>query len=283
MNNPQPPDIFSADCERVQDTLFSLMESEPNMPTELNAADQSFLDQHLLSCANCRMYRQSIQHLKQSLADLEPLEVPAGLEDRIIGEIAAIAEPIAVEQPAAQPVATSSHASGSNTVVPFRWKRLAPLAAAVMVVALAIPILMQTFGPQPVQPGQQVAQLPQQSTPKAVPTVLPADTTGNHIASDTEVVQPAKTELTAHQPTASVTQPAARQVAHTRLAPSTARNVAEPTPAATQTTTTSEPETDITQIASALPQSASQHFSDTYASTTEGDVYYDPVSTLVGF
>ena len=98
MTNPQPPDLFSADCERVQDALFSLAEAEMNheanrlSASELNEADRLFLEKHLLTCEACRMYRQDMQYMAQSLSGLEAVGIPAGLEDRIMANIAELAD-----------------------------------------------------------------------------------------------------------------------------------------------------------------------------------------------
>lgn len=291
MTNPQPPDLFSADCERVQDALFSLADAEMNheanrlSASELNEADRLFLEKHLLTCEACRMYRQDMQYMAQSLSGLEAVGVPAGLEDRIMANIAKLVGPDAssASNQAVTSVATLVAAPAQPR---SSWKRYAPLAAAVMVVALALPFITQSFGPQSNPAGpQQVAQRPAGQTPAmpGSPTEHAALPQHNATSGPAELATvPAKgTTSKSATPNTNTTQ-----ATHTSASVQTATRPTI-TPAANQSpvdSTAAQPaDTDVTQLASALPQSASQHFSDTYDSASESDVYYDPVSTLVGF
>ncbi|MCE3234674.1 MAG: hypothetical protein K0Q50_854 [Vampirovibrio sp.] len=298
MTNPQPPDLFSADCERVQDALFSLtdaemiaemnIEADTLSASELNDADRLFLEKHLLTCEECRLYRQGLQHMTQSLSGLEAVGVPAGLEDRIMANIAELAGPEAIEpEVSEQEVAPVATLAAVPTQSRLAWKRYAPLAAAVMVIALALPFLTNPFAPRHHQAGQPVAQRPATTSPtSAIPTPStgqPAPPHHEATSSPTKLATvPAKSSASTSETlkTATVT----RTIANAPQPQTTPRHGAQPAsrPSAVQSASTGT-ETDVTQIASALPQSASQHFSDTYDSASESDVYYDPVSTLVGF
>src|SRR5687767_8281428 len=111
-NQQPPPDAFSMDCARAQDILFDLQEAQMEAGSGIivTAEDQSRLERHLADCAHCRSYRQTMTNLAQSVTQLEPVPVPAGLEDRIIAKI-------------------SLEASFSKNALPsgFQWKKYMPI------------------------------------------------------------------------------------------------------------------------------------------------------------
>ncbi|HEY9685659.1 MAG TPA: anti-sigma factor [Coleofasciculaceae cyanobacterium] len=134
MTNLQPPEQDINFCARARDLMIGALEGDA--AAEL---DRAFLDTHLAECANCRSYRQTMQHLAISLKNVQEIPVPAGLSDRIL-------ERIATEAP------NSTVISGR-----FGWKKAAPIAAAVLVVALAIPLALNILGPKP-DGGPEIAQ-----------------------------------------------------------------------------------------------------------------------------
>lgn len=58
----------------------------------LSPAEQEKLNAHLASCAKCQRLYDDLLSLHTVLADLPPVEVPAGLKDRIMDAVAAEAE-----------------------------------------------------------------------------------------------------------------------------------------------------------------------------------------------
>jgi hypothetical protein len=134
MSNLQPPEQNAVFCARARDLMIGALEGDAVAEPE-----HAFLDTHLAECANCRSYRQTMQHLAISLKDVQEIPVPAGLSNRIL-------EGITTEAPNSRVV------SGR-----FGWKKSAPIAAAVLVVALAIPFALNAFGPTP-DGGPEIAQ-----------------------------------------------------------------------------------------------------------------------------
>ncbi len=278
-NQQQPPEFLSADCERVQDALFSQMETD--VPVALNPDAQAFLDAHLIHCQSCRLYRHSMQHLQLSLQELDMVETPVGLEARIMGKIAALPP---VESPEKREPIKQAAPGGLN------WKKFAPLAAAVLVVAIAIPMVTQTLAPQPhPATGQQVAQAPTASkaisvpqgkpapiAPQEIATVRPSENPEQSISNKPAPTHPHKTLAQQATSAAGIN---GQQLAYN---PSDNSDFQTEDNTAPEASTTADNTTDATQLASAS-QSISQSFGDTYASEKENDVYYDPVSTLVGF
>ena len=283
MTNQQPPEFLSADCERVQDALFSQMETDA--PIALNPDAQAFLDAHLIHCQSCRLYRHSMQHLQLSLQELDMVEPPAGLEDRIMGKIAAL-----------QPVEGLEKREALNQAAPggLNWKKFAPLAAAVLVVAVAIPLVTQTLAPQPHPPaGQQVAKTPAiHSKAISIQQGKPAPIAPQEIATALPSKNPEQPVSTAPSPVVHPHKALARQATNTagingqQLAynPSDNSDFQTEDNATLEASTAADNTADATQLASASASpSINQPFGDTYASEKETDVYYDPVSTLVGF
>ncbi len=203
----QPPNHPQHNCEQAQDLIFSLQEGEP-----VSEAAQTGLSDHLKQCAACQAYQNDLKHLTASMSNLEPVAVPVGLADRILAQIAETG-PMA-----AKPTQVSSQR--------FFWKQYTPVAAAVLILAIAVPLLM---------PHSPVS-----------------------LTRSTESPLHAKAQQ------------------HKSLG-ATATTI-ETTP----TTNGHSASIDGTQLAQG-GAAFKIGLKQTYASETESDMYYDPVSTLVGF
>lgn len=254
-NTPQPP---STACDQAQEAILALLDDE------FIAEQQALLSEHLPGCKACQAYHESMEHLTISLRKIDTVPVPQGLEDRIMARIAA--EQNTGSQ--VSPVAPLSPRSGN-------WLKAAPMAAAALLVALAIPVLVQTLHPAGQTPSKQIATVPRTqkvTNNSAVPKA------GQSTSSNQDARQRAKTPNAKPQKPAqnrpSVTLIATGESAH-QASVSASIMAAEP-----QSTRVNTP-LDISEVASALPSSV--NLESTYASANESDVYYDPVSNLVQF
>lgn len=203
----QPPKQPQLTCEQAQDIIFSLQEGEP-----VSEAAQAGLSDHLEQCTACQAYQNDLAYLTASMSDLELVEVPAGLADRILTQITETGATTAKRTPVA-----------SQRLF---WKKYTPVAAAALILAIAVPLLMP-----------------------------------NHPDALTD---PAESTLQAEA------QP------HKGLDASTTR---ESDSSPEEGHSASIDGTQLAQGGGALKIGLKQ----TYASETENDMYYDPVSTLVGF
>lgn len=278
MNYSQPPELVFSPCDRAQETIFTLMEAEP-----VSEAEQDFLILHLSDCEQCRIYQESMGYLSASLTDLETVVVPAGLEERIMAKVQA-------EKPV--------------SVTPIRpkrsvWLKAGPVAAAVLVLAVAVPLVLRNLTPSST-PGPNVA------SKQVAPTVaMQSDTSDEvilqegrapklsqpesekkQIKTETETVEPKskpiknrdlRNQLAESTPVVITQAPEIVDIAsvNTSSLPSKAAQASQPVPVAVVETDDSEP----LQLAFA----GSLNVQEIYASEEESDVYYDPVSTLVGF
>lgn len=267
MSNTQPPELVLSPCDRAQETIFSQIEAEP-----VSLADQQFLESHLETCDDCQAYRQSMTHLSDSLDSLETVAVPVGLEDRIM---ARIAEETAVAQEAVA-------VGGANR---FQWRKYTPVAAAALLLAVAIPLVLKGVQPSGTESGvatrpagqtvamqnktsdelileqaqqkpNQVQSQPSEEAPKTQPQQGGRDQKSRLSAADSSVLAQAPKKKATNVPAQPVRQarPAKVMIAETS-------------------------EVDGTQLAYA----GAMNLQEAYASDNESDVYYDPVSTLVGF
>jgi anti-sigma factor RsiW len=295
MTNQQPPEPMTMDCARAQDLIFDALEADETTPVP--AEQEASLERHLADCDACLVYRHTLQNLSVSLSDalsdIEDVPVPAGLEDRIMANIAQNAAP---------------HSEPSRLALfGGNARRYAPLAAAVLVIALAIPLVTQM-----IHPGGTPSDTPQvaqgvhsaASVPDATPTSqtqTPAQTMEpTQLASVPNAEQPVASSLPeTTQPgttqTGAITAPASARHGSSNHTHATTRTSVAHNPDAqsnfpaaanannTSSTSNNTIAVDPSSLASALPQNASQQFSSTYGSESENDVYYDPVSNLVGF
>jgi hypothetical protein len=197
----QPPKHPQLTCEQAQDVIFNLQERQP-----VSDAMKGDLLEHLAQCPACQAYQNDLACVSASMSALEAVDVPVGLAERIMAQIAEI------ETTAAPATLVSSQR--------FLWKKYTPMAAAVLILAIATPLLM---------PNSPVS-------------------------------------LT--RPTASTLQAEAQRTEDF-----------EATGATASTAAAEIDETQLAQGGSPLKIGLKQ----TYASETESDMYYDPVSTLVGF
>ncbi|WP_303675095.1 hypothetical protein [Vampirovibrio chlorellavorus] len=202
----QPPKHPQPTCEQAQDLIFSLQEGEP-----VSDSARTGLSDHLAQCAVCQAYQNDLRQLTATMSDLEPVAVPVGLADRILAQIAE------TETTAAPATPLSSQR--------LRWQKFTPVAAAVLILAIAVPLLMP-------------------NRPEAL-----IDPTASTLQADAQ----SATDLGTSVPRESVSS----QDGHSA----------------------SIEGTQLAQGGGALKIGLKQ----TYASETENDMYYDPVSTLVGF
>lgn len=202
----QPPNRSHNACEQAQDVIFNLQEA-----VSVSAEERKLLESHLPHCAACQAYQSDLSYLAQSIAALEQVEIPVGLADRIMARIGEAGEATA------EPVGGASQR--------FLWKKYTPVAAAVLMVAIAVPLLMPN-SPLSLSPSAELR--------------LQADDSQSHSAS-----------VTAKQKAPEPQQSSSESIDGAQLA----------------------------QGGAGLRIGLKQ----TYASETENDMYYDPVSTLVGF
>lgn len=303
MTNQQPPNTpFALNCARAQDIIFDLLESAASGAAPISHDVRATLDQHLADCGACRDYQHTMQNLHRSLSEIDDFPVPSGLEDRIMA---------AVDQ-------NSAPRNGSSrlALLGAQGKRYAPLAAALLVIAVSVPLIMQLSMPRhnPAS-GPQVAQgmHGQPNTRTSVSTRPTAPTELANLPNAPQATESGPSN--GPQPEASVSQPAIHMDTRTTHTHPTARALAPvsnsqpingqqlaynpdgqdsfPSPdTSTGNQQIIEPDAgqpngalavDPSSLASAIPQSASEHFSNIGASNDETDVYYDPVSNLVGF
>lgn len=276
MNNTQPPELVMPPCERAKDTIFSQLEAEP-----VSLADRRFLETHLETCNDCRAYQQSLSHLSDSVSDLEEVPVPIGLESRIMARIAAEAAPVKV--PAAV---------GDMSRSP--WRKYTPVAAAALILAVAIPLVLKGVSPDLSDSKLANSKLAAQTDKQAARQT---------VAMQSKISDELILEQTRQKPAQAQTQPAEEEpkvqpqqggrdqknrlsttdagvIAQTpkkKAISVPAQPVRQARPAKVMIAETSE--VDGTQLAYA----GTMNLQETYASESESDVYYDPVSTLVGF
>lgn len=217
MSDTQPPELKLTPCDRAQETIFSVLEAEP-----VSIAEQDALTLHLTQCQTCQVYRETMGNLSLSMMELEEVPVPIGLENRVMARIAL------GEQTSLHNLMAKQNRS--------QWKKYGSIAAAVLVLAVAIPLVFQS-----VEKSQTVA--------------LRNGTTDEMILeqSNNKRLKPQSTQ----GETEGKPQTNGEKEQRDQLVESTA---------------------DGAQLAFAGSQ-----LRHTYASETESDVYYDPVSTLVGF
>jgi hypothetical protein len=176
-------------CIKARDLMLSLMEVDSPLeaaasgtmaiaPHGLTSAEQSFLNEHLFSCIACRVYQSDMQLLTESFDELDDVPVPDGLADCIMARIdfgAAASD--ATEAPVFESAPkTSGHlhgvpntaASASNSLPriggapsstqgrPFT-RMMVPVAAAVLLLALAVPQVTQWLQPGSTSGNKEVA------------------------------------------------------------------------------------------------------------------------------
>jgi len=255
MNN-QP---LSPTCQQTQEAILALL-------------DQDCLDEqaeliahHLPNCASCQAYQESMQNLTLSLKSMKPIMPPIGLEQRILQSLASAHD----EQSNTQqdhPQSTDSSFSQYRKPAAKLGPRLATLAATIMTIALALPLIYQALTPNHMDGFSDLFR----QVPKSQQSASLEDTQSN-LQSPT-AIHDVHTGIVLEQPLPNVPVPqSTRQVTIKPL--STERISSNPV-------AKSENQTTQTEVAS-LP--SAQSVDNTYASNHEGDIYFDPVSDLVDF
>jgi|GEM_PF-3903672 len=260
MNN-QP---LSPTCQQAQEAILALL-------------DQDCLDEqaeliahHLPNCASCQAYQESMQNLTLSLKSMEPLMPPIGLEQRILQRLASAHDKQSDTQqhhPQSEPEqATDSSFSQYRKPAAKLGPRLATLAATIMTIALALPLIYQALTPNHMDGFSDLfRQVPQSQQSASI-----EDAQSN--LKSPAAIHDVHTGIVLEQPLSNVPVPqSARQV---NIKPLPAERTSS-NPAAK-----SENQTTQTEVAS-LP--SAQSVDNTYASNHEGDIYFDPVSDLVDF
>lgn len=235
-------------CIDIQELIAWQLEAEASgNPPAPEALAQ--LEAHTGACESCRAYRQTLHNLTASLAELDPVPVPDDLADRIMTRI----------QPAARPAARIPQAPS--------YRKYLPVAAAALLLALVVPFLLN--GPGENSPGTQVA-----TTQTEVPPVTgespdrPADV---EVAGGSE--GPVE-EGGAGAGAIQSSDPIEKQPSATPPGLQEAVTVAEAPPAVAPVQTG----TAYTQVELAMTTVTSN-----FGYENEDDIYYDPVSELVGF
>ena len=224
-------------------------------------------------------YQQSLSLLTDSVQDLDVVPVPQGLEAQIMARIAQEATP------AQAPVVVGGAAR-------FQWKKYSMVAAVALLVAVVTPLLLN--GVQPSGTGADLAARSDKQ-PEALRTVAMQGKTTDELIMDQAarekpmaIQQPLpaeespqgqpqqggrdqKSRLSAEAPNTIAQAP--RKKANN----GSAQPVRQARPSKVMIADTQ----DVDGLHLAYGGTMNMH--ETFASDTENDVYYDPVSTLVGF
>ncbi len=246
----KPPEPATNFCDKARELAIAVLEGDA-----LNELDSAFLDKHLEVCPDCQAYQHTMGNLLASFEEIPEALVPAGLSDRIMAQVAQIAE---TEAPGTAKVA---HAR-------FGWRKSAPVAAAVLLLALAIPFVTSRFSGQSGSSGQPtVAQLPVQQIAAPVTTEA-TETPAEEMVAVASSDKPGVKSLPVKTFAAAPPKPA-----HA-VAPSVATRHSA-------TSVGISPEDSMT-LASASPANGLD-LQNAFANQSEEDDYYDPVSSLVGY
>jgi hypothetical protein len=252
MSDSQPFEIKPASCDWAQETIFGLIEGEP-----VAMAGQAALTAHLGQCANCQSYQQAMENLSLSMLNLEEVPVPIALEERILSRIGQDNRRLKTN-----PLPSTLHG--------FPWKKYGAMAASVLVLAVVIPLTLKNIKPE-------------QSNPTVA---LLNGTTDEMILRQSSAkriqLQP-KSVLDQVKPESKPPVKSGQEQRDQRV-----KLDIQPKPADQNNATVKVKQTETAEVNEGTQQlafagSMSNPLHHTYASETESDVYYDPVSTLVGF
>ncbi len=251
-------------CHQAQELALMTLEHE-----EILETDQLFLNRHLLECASCRAYQRTMVNLIRSVQDLDQVPLPTGLTDKIMARVAAEADASA----------------SSAQVMPgrFGWKKAAPIAAAVLFIALAVPLVMNQLQPQSNQLAYQANPLPSDRMlgPDGTPMMHHPEPAEAHNGQMAMNGQPH--ELPNVHGAVNPNHPHyANQGSHHGSAGQSLAYGGGGRNSQSDNGYARQPDIDSLQIASASPDPMSEMNAAVF-SDSEEDVYYDPVSTLVGF
>ena len=237
-------------CEQFQDLIIDRMQFGTAVPpnTELSA--------HMVVCAECRAYHQEMHRVAESFHELPEVTPPADLADRIMARIEG------------QPAAPQKTPKVTPLPAPGKLKKCIPLAAAVLLLAMAIPVGLQYLPSNQGGNGQPMATHPTEqtvATTTETTTEVTPDAGTNDITHNVGATELASTDHTA---THQLDDPAQKPLTSNDNASQTTEPVAA-------STVTSEDQ----ELASAM-LTPPENFA---ASETESDPYYDPLTELVGF
>lgn len=127
----------SEDCLRAEALMLDCQDREGGDVTPEMLA---YVDDHVSTCPACQVYQRQMTDMVAALRDLPMLATPPGLEERIMARISEERRPLSVTMTAL--------GSGRG------WLKSAPVAAAVLMLALVWPGTVQT--PQPALQGTDI-------------------------------------------------------------------------------------------------------------------------------
>lgn len=128
-------------CERVQNLLSAYLDNE------LTTEEHRLVRAHLVTCAECNCEYEAMSDVKARLSSLESLEVPPGFFEEVSARLQAEETLIASEAPS-RPLGFRNVRAGLRSRV-WYWPAA---AAAVLVMALAIPAVHTEKGSQIIEP-----------------------------------------------------------------------------------------------------------------------------------
>jgi hypothetical protein len=289
MVDPRTP--LNNSCEHAQTLLVDMLPesfAEGSMPS---AEDLAFLERHLLDCRACQVYQEDMAMLTASMTELDDVPVPDGLADKIMQRVAmdvsisapSLGEPEpALTVPPVPVMERAAEPSRTSKVVPLRWAKAVPIAAAVLLLALAVPSIMKTTGQHASAPEVAVKPVVNQPAP-AVPEVqspAAAVTETEHVAAVPAMTTTLKAVESTAQPASVAAQPAsvAAQPASVMARPAA---MAQPESAQLASLPATKASVRSSRAASSL---ADVDASELVASVPDmGGDYEDPVSNLVGY
>ena len=253
MNN-QP---LSSNCQQAQEAILALLDQDDlNHPDRIE--QQALIARHLPGCPACQAYQQSMQNLTLSLKNMEPVAVPDGLEQRILQSVALPDSPQeAIPSNQSEPERTAFGKRGQPV------NKLAPIAATIVAIALALPLVYQALTPNRMN-GLTSIVTGQKENLNSSATQIHSSTAINTMHTSSTLEEPL--------PDLPLLQPS-RKVAN--IKPLAAE------PISVQPAEVEPGQTDQTEVALSLP--SAQTVDNTYANNHEGDIYFDPVSDLVDF
>jgi len=235
----QPPSNSTTPCALAEEAILATLDDEAT------PEQQALLAQHLVQCLPCRSYQTSMQHLTQSIQELDEVPVPKGLQLRIMDRIAT-----EMAAPSSQSLAEpNDNLVDFSKAAPSRQNhrlKLMPIAAAILTVALSLPLIYQAINPGPERP---------------------TETTQTASSAN-----PQKTILTSPSTTAFSGRNTGAQKAESDTGEEATLSEG------TDATGSIRPANAAEEIAS-----ASTNLEKAYASNKEGDIYFDPLSNVVDF
>ncbi len=228
-------------CETIRDLVLWALDEAPPAP------EQRLLESHLAECPACRAYQQSMEQLTGSLRGLESVVPPADLADRVMAQVQSGASRRGKPQAGGQPF----------------LRRYLSVAAAVLLLALAIPLIMQGLSGHDGKPGGQVASVKPRLA--VIPSIQPTENPTQPEEALPNTGQQAPPTTLAQNPGTSTPVSGLHEPVTATIPPAS-------------TTTTVEASTAYDQVEVAMA-----HVTEDMNHQGEDDIYYDPMSELVGF